>query len=206
MTSSTFKIFRFLLLCVTVQTAATITPVKLSLLSSSQLNPFESISGSAAGVVTALYEFDQSSAYNVINVTLESIRSDFTDRGNLIRSVDYIEQGIVKTNVDVSMSWDGGAENESTSGILGPTFSDNTILVQDIIRLSGIPHTSFVTTTDILSDHIRYPTYFRTFPNTARIANALLSICHANEWGQMAVLYTPGSFGPSVQNSWLIQI
>ncbi|CAH1795207.1 unnamed protein product [Owenia fusiformis] len=80
-------------------------------------------------------------------------------------------------------------------GFIGPQASDASILVANILGVLQVPQISFLATTDVLSDRIRYSNFFRTVPSDVFTVEALVDLLKRYNWRYISAVYTPGDYG-----------
>ena len=92
------------------------------------------------------------------------------------------------------------------SAVMGPTFSDSSILVANILGLFRIPQISFASTAATLSDKSRYNYFFRTIPSDALQARVIANLIHKFKWTYIFAFYSTDTYGIDGINSLLEQL
>ena len=87
------------------------------------------------------------------------------------------------------------------SAVMGPTFSDSSILVANILNLFEIPQISYASTATALSDKNRYAYFFRTIPSDALQSRVMAHLIHEFGWTYIFAFYSADPYGEGGINS-----
>uniref|UniRef100_A0A3Q0RLJ2 G-protein coupled receptors family 3 profile domain-containing protein n=1 Tax=Amphilophus citrinellus TaxID=61819 RepID=A0A3Q0RLJ2_AMPCI len=86
-------------------------------------------------------------------------------------------------------------------GIVGDSFSTFSIATSDVIGLFKMPIVSYFATCSCLSDHHRFPSFFRTIPSDAFQVHAMIRILKHFGWTWAGLLVSDDDYGLHVARS-----
>ena len=90
---------------------------------------------------------------------------------------------------------DPGSSDLPVSAIMGPAFSDSSILVASILNLFEIPQISYTSTAAALSDKSRYGYFFRTIPSDALQSRVIANLIQEFGWTYIFAFYSADPYG-----------
>ena len=88
-------------------------------------------------------------------------------------------------------------ETYSVSGVVGPSYGENCIPTQNLLRLFQIPQITNAGTAIELSDKTRYDYFFRTIPPDTLQAKAMVDIVTYFNWTYVNAVYSNDAYGLS---------
>ncbi|KAK3581190.1 hypothetical protein CHS0354_024724 [Potamilus streckersoni] len=80
-------------------------------------------------------------------------------------------------------------------GVIGPDTSKRSIITADVLTLFGIPQISHTATSDLLSDKLRFPYFFRMVPPDRYQVKVISSILQYFNWTHVSIVHSEGSYG-----------
>jgi len=122
-----------------------------------------------------------------VNLTFD-IRSTCSNRDRALEeTLDYVH--------------DSQSSDLPVSAVMGPTFSDSSILVANILNLFQIPQISYASTAATLSDKSRYGFFFRTIPSDALQSRVIADLVREFKWTYIFAFYSADTYGEGGINS-----
>uniref|UniRef100_A0A2I4BHX1 G-protein coupled receptor family C group 6 member A n=1 Tax=Austrofundulus limnaeus TaxID=52670 RepID=A0A2I4BHX1_AUSLI len=94
------------------------------------------------------------------------------------------------------ISRDGALQSSpSVLAVIGECYSEITVSVTRLLNLESIPEISYSSTSGLLSDKTRFPSFLRTVPEDDHQARAIIEILKDHKWDWVGVLATDGEYG-----------
>ncbi|XP_055356612.1 metabotropic glutamate receptor 3-like isoform X2 [Paramacrobiotus metropolitanus] len=91
---------------------------------------------------------------------------------------------------------DGGHFNvERLAGIITGLPSSVTVSLAQLLRLFRMPQISFMSTSPLLSDRIRYDYFFRTVPSDVNQVRAIIALLKFYSWHHLSIVYSDDEYG-----------
>uniref|UniRef100_A0A8C5PDA7 G-protein coupled receptors family 3 profile domain-containing protein n=1 Tax=Leptobrachium leishanense TaxID=445787 RepID=A0A8C5PDA7_9ANUR len=81
------------------------------------------------------------------------------------------------------------------SSIIGSTFSTNSVLLASVLGIYNFPQISYYAGSAILSDHIRFPSFFRTISSDVFLAKGLAHLVVHLGWTWVGLVATDNDYG-----------
>ncbi|XP_051976536.1 G-protein coupled receptor family C group 6 member A-like [Xyrauchen texanus] len=88
-----------------------------------------------------------------------------------------------------------GSRSSMFHGVIGEYHSEITMAVGRLLTIEYMPQISYGSTTGILKDKKRFPTFRRTVPEDDHQANAIAQILHFHNWTWFGIISTDGDYG-----------
>ncbi|XP_030600115.1 extracellular calcium-sensing receptor-like [Archocentrus centrarchus] len=85
--------------------------------------------------------------------------------------------------------------NPPIIGIVGDSYSTSSIAISNILGLYRVPMVSYFATCSCLSDHRKYPSFFRTIPSDAFQVRAMIQILKHFDWTWAGLLISDDDYG-----------
>ncbi|XP_069771670.1 taste receptor type 1 member 1-like [Narcine bancroftii] len=79
--------------------------------------------------------------------------------------------------------------------VIGPASTDITMTVARVLGFFLIPQISYLASGEILSDKIRFPSFFRTIPNDKNQVEAMIQLIKEFQWNWIAVVGSDNEYG-----------
>ncbi|XP_007484529.2 G-protein coupled receptor family C group 6 member A [Monodelphis domestica] len=79
--------------------------------------------------------------------------------------------------------------------VIGTSYSEITIAVSRMLNLQLIPQVSHASTAEILSDKIRFPSFFRTAPSDFYQTKAMAHLIQKSGWNWIGIITTDDDYG-----------
>ncbi|XP_006157937.1 G-protein coupled receptor family C group 6 member A isoform X3 [Tupaia chinensis] len=89
--------------------------------------------------------------------------------------------------------------------VIGAGYSEITIAVSRILNLQLMPQVSYESTAEILSDKIRFPSFFRTVPSDFYQTKAMAHLIQKSGWNWIGMITTDDDYGRLALNTFAIQ-
>nr|XP_004558316.2 extracellular calcium-sensing receptor-like [Maylandia zebra] len=85
--------------------------------------------------------------------------------------------------------------NPPVIGIVGDSSSTNSIAISNVLGLYRVPMVSYFATCSCLSNHQKYPSFFRTIPSDAFQVRAMIQILKHFSWTWVGLLVSDDDYG-----------
>ncbi|XP_039478282.1 extracellular calcium-sensing receptor-like [Oreochromis aureus] len=85
--------------------------------------------------------------------------------------------------------------NPPVIGIVGDSSSTNSIAISNVLGLYRVPMVSYFSTCSCLSNHQKYPSFFRTIPSDAFQVRAMIKILKHFSWTWVGLLVSDDDYG-----------
>uniref|UniRef100_UPI00398F1968 G-protein coupled receptor family C group 6 member A-like n=1 Tax=Pristiophorus japonicus TaxID=55135 RepID=UPI00398F1968 len=87
--------------------------------------------------------------------------------------------------------------------VVGETFSEISIVVASLLALYLIPQVSYEASADILSDKIRFPSFFQTIPSDVHQTEAMAKLVNHFKWNWVGAIGSDDDYGQARMNSFI---
>ncbi|XP_051880865.1 G-protein coupled receptor family C group 6 member A-like [Pristis pectinata] len=88
--------------------------------------------------------------------------------------------------------------------IVGGLYSEISIVVARILNLYLIPQISYISSAEILSDKIKFASFFRAVPSDKHQTSAIAQLIRHLRWNWVGVIATEDDYGQSAMNSFIL--
>ena len=90
-------------------------------------------------------------------------------------------------------------ETERVAAVLGGGSSSISILAQLVLQQARIPQVAYTSTSPLLSDDTKYPTFSRVVSPDTRQGPALAKLCLSQGWSSVGVISTTDEYATEVR-------
>ena len=118
----------------------------------------------------------------------------------LDESVDLLFSGTLNNECEASIA-SGSSLNVSSratnsiSAIIGPTTSQVSLSVANLLRLFNTPEVSYSVSSPILDDRDLYGYFYRTYPSDDLLAEAIVDLAIEYEWKYITAIHSNNGYG-----------
>ncbi|XP_064411293.1 G-protein coupled receptor family C group 6 member A [Latimeria chalumnae] len=110
------------------------------------------------------------------------------------------------TNRHVEVICNYSGYTPAVKAVVGATYSEVSIAVSRVLSFFLIPQVSYVSSASILSDRVRFPSFFRTVPSDKQQMKALALLASEFEWNWIGVVTSDDDYGRTALEDFLTEV
>jgi len=127
------------------------------------------------------------------NVTVAfTIRDSCSNPSHALQQAFHFVQDLGSNG---TCAYTNGNDRVAVSGVVGGIYSSVSIDIAHLLRLYKVPQISPKSTSDILSDKVRFDYFFRTIPPNSLQARAIADIIVTFNWTYVFLLHSDDTYG-----------